>query len=142
MSLTTGKSDMSYHFDFDSTHRIIRCRFDGRVTDQILKEYYGVAPRYVLLKSPCAGILDMSAVTSIDISQQTIRELANSPPTIPEPASPRFIIAPSNQVFGIARMFELQGQDARPNLHVVRSVKEILAILGIRNTRFEPIQTE
>jgi|ERR1700677_1464117 hypothetical protein len=132
---------MSYSFDFDSTHRIIRCRFEGRVTDQILKEYYGVAPGYVSLKSPCAGILDMSAVTSIEVSQQTIRELANSPPIIPEPASPRFIIAPLNQIFGIARMFEVQGQDTRPNLHVVRSAKEVWAILGVSNTRFEPIQT-
>ena len=84
----------------------------------------------------------MSAVTSIEVSQQTIRELANLPPTIPEPASPRFIIASLNQVFGIARMFELQGQDTRPNLHVVRSEKEVWAILGIRSTRFESIQTE
>jgi hypothetical protein len=133
---------MSYHFDFDSTHRIIRCRFEGRVDDQILKEYYGVAAKYVALNAPCAGILDMSAVTSVDISPQTIRELANSPPTIPDPASPRFIIAPSPQIFGMMRMFELQGQDTRPNLHILRTAKQVWVILGFEEPQFESIQTE
>jgi hypothetical protein len=133
---------MSYRFDFDSRHRIIRCRFEEAVNDQILKEYYGVAAKYSTLHAPCAGILDMSAVTSIAVSHRTIRELANLPPTIRDPASPRFIIAPSPQIFGMARMFELQGQDTRPNLHVVRSEKEVWAILGVQDPRFEPIQIE
>jgi hypothetical protein len=133
---------MTYHFDFDSTHRIIRCRFEDRVNDQVLKEYYGIAAKYSALHAPCAGILDMSVVTSIDVSHRTIRELANLPPTIRDPASPRFIIAPSPRIFGMARMFELQGQDTRPNLHVVHSEKEVWAILGVQNPRFEPISTE
>jgi hypothetical protein len=133
---------MSYHFDFDSTHRIIRCRFEGRVDDQILKEYYGVAAKYVALNTPCGSILDMSAVTSVDISPQTIRELADSPPTIPDPASPRFIIAPSPQIFGMMRMFELQGQDTRPNLHILRTAKQVWVILGFEEPQFESIQTE
>jgi hypothetical protein len=133
---------MSYRFDFDSKHRIIRCRFEEAVNDQILKEYYGVAAKCSTLNAPCAGILDMSAVTSIAVSHQTIRELANLPPTIRDPASPRFIIAPSPQIFGMARMFELQGQETRPNLHVVRSEKEVWAILGVQDPRFEPIQIE
>ncbi len=133
---------MSYRFDFDSKHRIIRCRFEEAVNDQILKEYYEVAAKYSTLNAPCAGILDMTAVTSIAVSHRTIRELANLPPTIRDPASPRFIIAPSPQIFGMARMFELQGQDTRPNLHVVRSEKEVWAILGVQDPRFEPIQIE
>jgi hypothetical protein len=133
---------MSYQFDFDRTHRIIRCRFEDGVNDQMLREYYGIAAKYSALNAPCAGILDMSAVTSIEVSRETIRELANLPPTIRDPASPRFIIAPSPQVFGMARMFELQGQETRPNLHVVRSAKEVWAILGVQDPQFEPIKTE
>jgi hypothetical protein len=133
---------MSYHFDFNSTHRIIRCRFEGRVTDQTMKESYELAAKYVELNAPCAGIFDMSAVTAVDISPQTIRELANSPPTMPDPASPRFIVAASPQMFGMARMFELQGQDTRPNLHVVRTAREVWVILGVDEPHFEPIPAE
>jgi hypothetical protein len=138
-----GKHFMSYRFDFDTKNRIIRCRFEGIVTDQALKNYYAVAAKLVASKVPCSGILDMSAVTSVDISPQTVRELANSPPTIPDPASPRFIIAASPHLFGLARMFELQGQETRPNLHVVRSAKEVWVILGVEEPQFdESIQTE
>jgi hypothetical protein len=124
---------MSYCFDFDSKTRIIRCRFEGAITDQTVKDYYGVAAKLVAPKVPNAGILDMSAATSVDISPQTVRELANSTPTI-DPASPRFIVAPSPRLFGLARMFELQGQENRPNLHVVRSAKEAWVILGVEET--------
>lgn len=134
---------MSYCFDFDSKTRIIRCRFEGGITDQTLKDYYGVAAKLVASKVPNAGILDLSAVTSVDISPQTVRELANSTPTIPDLTSPRFIVAPSPRLFGLARMFELQGQETRPNLHVVRSAKEVWVILGVEEPQFdESIQTE
>ncbi len=94
-------------------------------------------------KVPNAGILDMSAVTSVDISPQIVRKLANSPPTILDPATPRFIVAVSPRLFGLARMFELQGQETRPNLHVVRSAKEVWVILGVEEPQFdESIQTE
>jgi hypothetical protein len=134
---------MSYCFDFDSKNRIIRCRFEGSLTDQTLRDYYGVAAKVVAAKVPCAGILDMSDVTSVDISPQTVRELASSPPTIPDPASPRFIIAASPLLFGLGRMFELHGQETRPNLHVVPSAKQVWVILGVEEPQFdELIQTE
>ena len=134
---------MSYCFDFDSKNRIIRCRFEGSITDEALKDYHRAAIKLVASKIPYAGILDMSAVTSVDISPQTIRELAISPPTVPDPASPRFIVAASPRLFGLARMFELQGQETRPNLHVVRSIKEVWVILGVEEPQFdESIQTE
>jgi hypothetical protein len=37
-------------------------------------------------------------------------------------------------------MFEVEGQELRPDLHVVHSEKEALAILELQETRFEPIQ--
>jgi hypothetical protein len=131
---------MPYHFEFDSTHRILRCRLEGRVTDEELREYYRDLEKYSVQQEPLGGILDMSAVTSLDVSPDTSRELAKSPPAMPNPGRPRVLIATSPPVFGIARMFEMQGQETRPNLHVVRSEKEALAILGVTETKFEPIQ--
>jgi hypothetical protein len=131
---------MPYHFEFDSTHRILRCRLEGRVTDEELKEYYRDLEKYSVQQDPLGGILDMSAITAFDVSPDTIRELAKSPPAMPNPGRLRVLIATSPNVFGIARMFEMQGQETRPNLHVVRSEKEALAILGLTETKFEPIQ--
>jgi hypothetical protein len=131
---------MPYHFEFDSTHRILRCRLEGRITDDGLREYYRDLEKYSTQQDPLGGILDMSAVTSLEVSPKTIRELAKSAPAMPNPGRPRVIVAPSPLIFGISRMFEMQGQETRPNLHVVRSEKEALAILGVTETKFEPIR--
>jgi hypothetical protein len=84
--------------------------------------------------------MDLSEVTSFAVSANTIHELAMSAPAMPNPGRPRILIAPSPQTFGIARMFEMMGQDKRPEMHVVHSEKKALAILGIQETRFEAIQ--
>jgi len=36
-------------------------------------------------------------------------------------------------------MFEFEGESTRPNLHVVRSRREVWAILGIDEPQFEPL---
>lgn len=133
---------MSYHFDFDSTHRILRCRFEGHVTDEELKEYYLAAGKLVAAKDPTFAITDFTTADSVDVSPQTIRELASLPPVITDQNRIRCVVAPSDKVFGFARMFELQGQGNRANLHVVRTMREALAILGVQQPQFDPVKTE
>jgi hypothetical protein len=130
---------MSYYFEFDPENRILRGRFEGQVTDELLKEYYSLAGGYFERKAAHSAITDFSAVTSFEVSPQFIRELASSPPAILDQVLPRFILAASPGIFGMARMFELAGQDTRPNLHVVRTMKEVCVILGITDPKFEPI---
>jgi len=126
---------MACKFDFDLNNKIIRCRIDGIVTDETLKEYYTLCSKYGALNPTFAGIFDMSAVIFLAVSTQTIRELAMLPPAIPDPDVPRVIVAGTPQMFGLARMFDLQGSETRPNLHVVRSEKEALAILRAPDAR-------
>lgn len=133
---------LPYYFEFDSANRILRCWFEGSVNDENLKEYYQVSAKYFETTDPLAGVLDLSAATAFEVSPQTIRELAKLPPAMPRPERPRFVIAPSNQVFGLARMFELQGQESRPNLHVVRTAEEVWAMLGVEAPNFEPLELE
>ena len=62
---------------------------------------------------------------------------------MPDPASrPRVIVAPTNLEFGLARMFQIQGESARPLLSVVHTLDEALAALGIRFAHFEPLESE
>jgi hypothetical protein len=128
-----------YYFEFDQVNRILRGRFEGPVTDELLKEFYGLAGGYFERTGARAAITDLSAVTSFEVSAQFIRELASSPPAILDQVFPRFIVAASPTIYGTARMFELAGQDTRPNLHVVRTMKEVCVILGITDPQFEPI---
>jgi hypothetical protein len=71
---------MPYQFDFDSAQRILRCRIEGVITDEELKQYYRDVEQHSVREQPLGGILDMSAVTSLDVSPDTIRELAKLPP--------------------------------------------------------------
>ena len=48
-------------FDFDLNNKIIRCRIDGVVTDETLKEYYRLCSKYGAMNPTYAGIFDMSA---------------------------------------------------------------------------------
>jgi hypothetical protein len=131
-----------YTFDFDWKHRILRCRFRGRVTDEELREFYRAGYKHAFRTRPRAGLVDMSEITLFDVSPQAIRELAKSAPIIPDPHHVRVIIAPSPDTYGIARMFELQAEETRPNLYVVRSEREAWAILAVQNPRFAPLEIE
>ncbi len=60
---------------------------------------------------------------------------------MPKMDRPRVIIAPADHAFGMARIFEIEGEATRPNLHVVRSAKEAFVIFGVEmeEAQFGPI---
>ena len=133
---------MPCSFDFDSKNRILRCRLHGRITGQELKTMYMNLYEIVLRTRPNAGLVDGSEVTSIEVSAELMRQLAKAAPVMPHPALPRVIIAPSADFYGLARMFEIQGEATRPNLHVVRSEREAFAILAVQDPHFDPLDIE
>jgi len=69
---------------------------------------------------PSAGISDLSRVTKFDVSGDAMRTAARQPSPYPD-SIPRFIVAPQEYVFGMARMYELVGYRTRSKLKVVRS---------------------
>ncbi len=133
---------MSFKFDFDSTNQILRCRFKGRVTDEEFTNYLRIVGQYVALTLPRGGITDLSAVNSWEVTPETLLTLARVPPAVPPMGRPRVILAASHYIFRMARMFELHAELLRPNLHVVRTLKEACAILEAQEFRFEPIRRE
>lgn len=130
---------MAYQFEFDSTHRILRGNLIGRVTDEDLTTFYRMTAEYVAATDPRAAVTDFSAVTTFEVTAETIRMLAKSPPAMPQKSRPRVIVAPSDHVFGMARMFEFEGEVTRPNLHVVRTLDQAWAILVVQQPQFGPV---
>jgi hypothetical protein len=116
---------MSYQFDFDSTNRILRGRLNGRVTDEVLKDYYRAVAKHAAEIDPRGGITDLSAVTSFEVSADTLRELAGS--------------TPADVVFGMARLFQSEGEDTRPQNHVVRTLRQAWAVLGVHDPKFDAL---
>ena len=130
---------MPYQIDFDATNRILRARFIGAVTDDDLKTVYRLGQEHVARFDPLSGITDFSDVTAVPFSPQTMRDLARTKPLMPDPSRPVIFVAPTADLFGMARMFELQGAESRPNLQVAHTAEEAYRVLNIRDPQFAPV---
>ena len=130
---------MPYQIDFDATNRILRARFKGRVTDDDLRDVYRFGQENVGRFDPLSGITDFSEVTAVAFSPQTMRDLARIKPIMPDPGRPVIFVAPAPDLFGMARMFELEGGESRPNLHVVHTAEEAFRILDVQAPQFSPV---
>jgi len=132
---------MPYTFDFDLTNGILRCRLGGQVTEKVLIEYFRTGAQHAIRTHPTAGVVDLSEVTSFEVSARLIEKLAQSPPVLPDPNLRRVIIAPSPEVYGLMRMFEIEGEPTRPGIHVVHTEQEAWAILSVQQPRFRSLDT-
>jgi hypothetical protein len=128
-----------YRFAYDYTNRVLQGKCAGRFTDEDATAFYRMTGKYLALLAARAGVTDLSAVTSFTVSAQTVRQLAKTARAMSEPLCPCVIVAPSPQIFVMARMFELEGEVVRPNVHVVRNLKEAWAIVGLHNPAFKRI---
>jgi len=129
---------MGYLLEFDPVNRVLRVRFEGELTEDILWEYYKDGKRHAPPDTRGA-IFDLSAVTSIQVTSAAMQELARMSPITDDPL-PRFIVASSDLVYGLARMFQSYGGKTRQALHVVRTITEAYSSLGITVEHFRALE--
>lgn len=127
---------MPHHFEFDSEHKILRMVLEG---DMEAEEFLGLHSEIraqVGRLHPLAGIADCASIENFNVTSQTLRTAAlqGSPYS---PTTPRYIVAPSDHLFGLARMYELVGDAGKGKLEVVRTLEQALADLGVVDARFE-----
>ncbi len=131
---------MAYRFEVDPINNILMVRFEGEVTFVSLKNFYLDDARRMLEVTRVRGtIVDFSAATALEVTPEQIRELASYPPVDPDPSRMRVIVATSAHIFGLSRMFELHGEETRPNLHVVASLNQAYALLRMKEPKFQPV---
>jgi hypothetical protein len=132
---------VAFVFDFDPTNRVLRSTFTARVSDEDFVNHQRVGLLLVTSLDPRFAMIDLSAADPFDVTTGGMRALAKLPPAMPKVERPRVIVAPTDHTFAMARVFEAEGWATRPNLHVVRSVREAWAIFGIEmeSANFGPI---
>jgi hypothetical protein len=130
---------MKLRFEFAAGPRVLRAVFEGVLDDKGLRHAYQELKRYVRATDPAVGIWDMSGVTELAITSETVRELGRAQPALPQPEVPRFIVTPTDHAFGMARMFQEIGDATRPQLKVVRSLQEVYDQVGIAPPGYEPV---
>jgi hypothetical protein len=128
-------------WDFDPVHQLLRSTFVGKVSDEDLLNHQRMSALLVDVLDPRAAIVDLSRIDSFDATPAGLRRLAKLPPPMPKADRPRVIVAPQDHVLGLVRMFQIEGEATRPNLHVVRNVSEAWLIIRADESkaRFEPV---
>ena len=131
---------MGYHFEFDAANKILLARFEGQLSNKSAEEYHDALGKNWRATNPRAGIWDLSAVTEFTLASDFLRNLAARKPITPGLSSyPRFIVVPVTAGYGLMRMFQIVGETSRPLLHVVHTIDEALAALGVQSPHFESI---
>jgi hypothetical protein len=130
---------MGFRFEFDPARKILLGRFEGRLTDESLGEFYRAGLKHWAATDASAVISDYTSAKWA-VSAEFVRELANQEPAVTEPTlRPRIVVAPSTVGFGLSRMFQIVGERKRPLLQVVRTLDEAFAALGTESSHFEPL---
>ncbi|HET9830444.1 MAG TPA: hypothetical protein VFP91_01985 [Vicinamibacterales bacterium] len=126
----------NFHFEYDAAHEVFVVRMYGRITDDIFKASYAATPQYLEGRRIRAALMDLSGVDSYDVSSAAMRDVSKLPPLFPDP-TPRWIVAPQDHIFGMARMFQMLSPTGRDMLHVVRSMRDALQAMGGATAHFE-----
>lgn len=129
---------MARHFEFDSEHKILRLVLQGDMEPEEFLRLNAEIEAHARRLKPLAGITDGAAISNFNIPSQTLRTVASQGSPYPA-ATPRYIIAPSDYLFGMARMYELVGNHSEGKLQVVRKMEDALADLGVAHAKFKPV---
>ena len=129
---------MSFLLQYERRHHILLIRFEGVVTDEILLEGYHRVRRWFDTHGRCGNISDFTAVTDFKITGSSIRFLASNSPLVPGDLV-RIIVAPRDDVYGMARMFEMQGAAMGNRVDIVRNLPDALKLASLDQPDFETV---
>ena len=127
-----------FHFEYDAANEVFVVRMYGAITDDVFKASYAATPNYLEGRRIRAALMDLSGVDSYEVSSVAVRDVSRLPPLFPDP-TPRWVVAPQDHIFGMARMFQMLSPSGRDMLHVVRSMHEALQAMGITTAHSERI---
>jgi hypothetical protein len=129
---------MSYHFEFDSDHRILLVVLEGDVDSDQMRQANTELQSHKNGLQASAVITDASSVATFNVASHTVRDLARGSRP-PVQSVPGFLVAPSDHLFGMGRMFQILAN--RDQVHVVRSREEALEALGVERTKFQRLES-
>jgi hypothetical protein len=122
---------------FDHAQRVLLIRYSGSLTGADLRELDVAARAFIRSQGRVPSIVDLSAVTAVDVPTEAIRIMGSVYPAMGEEI--RVYVAPDDIAFGLVRLYaayqELAGH---PKPMVVRSFAEAVALLGCDDPQFLP----
>jgi hypothetical protein len=132
---------MGFRFEFDPANRILLLRVEGQLSDELLAECYTQIRKRSVETDAHMAIFDFSSVSGFPVSSNLVRQLAKLEPAMPDATNRTRVIAVENPTgFGLARMFQIVGEETRPKLQVVRTLNDAIVTLGAQSPHFEPLE--
>jgi hypothetical protein len=125
-----------YYYEFEDRYRLLRVVAYGSMDADELRELYLDMGRRKEEEDSLSGILDLSGITRFDVDSAVIRELTRLPPNVVDPTL-RAVVAPTDFLFGLARMFQTAGSDTRNGLLIARTMDEALTKLNAKDAHFQ-----
>jgi hypothetical protein len=122
---------MKFVIEFDAGRKLNRGTFHGPINDQIMLAWYERCKQLVRKYGTQAAIVDFSDVPTFDVSPETVRHMASMAPILSDP-HPRCVVAPSDFLYGMMRMFQMLSRQGRHDLHIVRTMTEAYEVLGLK----------
>jgi hypothetical protein len=126
---------MPYRFEFDVEHKILLIVLEGEILVPDVKSFNEAIRQRVKELKPSGAIADFSAVTAFRVAGDALRRAAlQAAPFAVE--TPRYIVAPTDYLFGMARMYQLAADRPQEKLKVVRKMEDALSGLGVQGPKF------
>ncbi len=129
---------MGVFLSFDELHQVLYIRFEGVVTDDVFLSRYQQVREWMASNGPFSHISDFRDVTSFEVTPHGIDQLALRSPLVPDGFF-RIVLAPQDEIFGMARMFGMLGSATRNKVYVVRTVAEAYHLLGVKSLDLHPV---
>jgi len=131
---------MPHHFRFSQEHRILLTVMEGNIDGTEIEIIDQEMRARIARTQPSAGISDLTAVKTFNVPNHILHKAAiREPPPFPAQTR-RFIVAPSDFLYGMMRMYELIANRGEGKLMVVRRIEDALGSLGASNVRFETLE--
>ena len=120
-------------------HKVLLTRLSGNFGQEDIDALYAAAKRLVALEGAALRSLqDFTDVGSVDIQIGRIAQQSWQPQVVP--GRQRVMVVPQPRFQDIARMFAAYQKIAdHEEPHIVSSLPEAYALLGLENPQFEPI---
>ena len=115
---------MAHHFEYDSEHHILLVVLEGNLTREEILGYHKEVERTLGAYEFLFAITDTTAVVGGTLPGNLAFELS-AYDVFAHRRIPRFIVAPQNHLYGVARMYELTSNASPTSLQVVRTEKRL-----------------
>jgi len=129
---------MAFEILFDSRQRVLLVRFGKALTQPAMEAMNAAIARFVAREGPCPGILDLSAVEEVALPSAFIATLAQRKGVLVDQR--RVIVAPKDELFGLARMFGAYNDTSGDRIVVVRSLGHAHDALGVSDLDLHPVE--